>query len=85
MRHVLAMLAFAMFAEDKAADPISDRMRYELAAAQRDYVIAKQQVDIATARLKEKFEQAEKACSAQGATFDAAQFICAPNPTAKNP
>jgi hypothetical protein len=83
---VLAVLVFTMFAQDKPApDPISDRMRYELAAAQRDYVIAKQQFDTATLRLKEKLEQAEKTCSAQSATFDLAQFVCAPNLTAKKP
>jgi hypothetical protein len=57
-------------------------MRYEIAAAQRDYVIARQQMDTAGARLKERLEQAQKACSAQGAAFDLAQFVC--NPTEKS-
>jgi hypothetical protein len=82
-RYALLLIAGCLFAQE--ADPISDRMRYEIAAAQRDYLIAKQQLDTAGSRLKEKVDLAQKACSAQSATFDLAQFVCAPNPTAKNP
>jgi hypothetical protein len=75
-RVVSFLLVFSAAAQ--TADPITDRTRYEIAAAQRDYLVAKQQLDTATARLKEKLEQAEKTCSTQDATFDLAQFVCAP-------
>jgi hypothetical protein len=63
----------------QAADPVSDRLRFEIALAQRDYVIAKQQLDVAAARLKEAVEKAEKACSSQKASFDAEKFFCKPS------
>ena len=62
-------------------DPVTDRVRYELAAAQRDYVIAKQQLDAATVRLREKLDLAQKACAAHNAAFDVAQFVCSPKAT----
>jgi len=60
------------------ADPISDRLRYEIAAAQRDVLIVRQQFDGASQRLKDKMAQAETACAQQGATFDLVRFACAP-------
>lgn len=81
---ILVAAALCVFAQE--SDPITDRMRYEIAAAQRDYVIARQQMDTAGARLKEKLDQAQKACGAKSASFDVAQFVCAPNPvTEKKP
>jgi hypothetical protein len=71
-------------AQDKP-EAMTDRLRYEIASAQRDFLIAQRQLDQATIQLKSKLEQADKLCAAQSATFDAAQFICAPNPTAKKP
>ena len=75
---LLLPVTVCLFAQ--ATDPITDQMRYEIAAAQRDYLLAQRQFDAANLRLKDKVEQAQKACSAQSATFDLAQFVCAPKP-----
>jgi hypothetical protein len=70
---LFVLIAFGLAAQ-KPADPITDRQRYELASAQRDYLAAKQQYEAAVKTLKEKRAEVEKACGAAG--FDDAQFAC---------
>jgi hypothetical protein len=82
LMRVLAVCTIAGAAQEK--DPITDRMRYEIAAAQRDFLIAKQQFDAASAHLKEKIEQADKAC-APGGSFDLAKFACIARTAEKKP
>ena len=74
----MAWMVFALTAAAQTADPISDRMRYEIAAAQRDYLLARQQFDLASSTLREKLGQAEKVCTSQHAVFDMVQLICKP-------
>lgn len=69
-----AVLAALLSAQ--ASDPISDRLRYEIAAAQRDLVIAKQHYDAAAAMLKQKMEDANKLCAGQDAVFEPVSFTC---------
>jgi hypothetical protein len=63
-------------------DPITDRMRYEIAVAQRDLLIARQQYEQAAAQLKMKLEQVNKVCSAKrdGQTFNSSTFVCETQP-----
>jgi hypothetical protein len=58
----LTLFAVLAAAQDgnPPADPISDHLRYEIAAAQRDYLIAKLQFDQAAAQLRGKLESAQK-------------------------
>lgn len=70
----LSLLFTALaFAQD-TTDPITDKMRYELAAAQRDYLIARQQFEQAAALVRTKLGEAEKACGAR--RFDMQSFHC---------
>jgi hypothetical protein len=54
----------------RGADPISDHLRYEISRAQTAYLLAAE-------RLKDKIEEAQKACAAGGQTYDAEKFACA--------
>jgi hypothetical protein len=62
------------------SDPITDRMRFEIAAGQRDYLIAKQQLDQAAANLRAKLDAAEKACGEAGKTYNIESFSCKEKP-----
>jgi hypothetical protein len=72
MRAVLVLFVAGLSARE--VDPISDRMRYEIAAAQRDLLVAKQQYDEALTRLRGRLDLAEKACGEQH--FDLQTFTC---------
>lgn len=72
-----ALLALACIAGADEPSPITDRMRYELAAAQRDYLVAKQTYDQAVTTLKAKIDSAEKACAALDKHFSVESFDCA--------
>ena len=65
-----------MLCAQPPADPITDRLRYELARAQRDVLIAKQQYDAAAAQLKMKMDEANRLCMAQNAAFEPVNFTC---------
>ncbi|PWT72945.1 MAG: hypothetical protein C5B60_08815 [Chloroflexi bacterium] len=60
----------------QATEPITDRMRYEIARAQRDYLIAKQQFDLAVTQLRSKLADAEKACADAGRAFNGDSLTC---------
>jgi hypothetical protein len=67
-------------APPKPSDPITDRLRFEIAVAQRDYVIAKNQYDAAMERLRAKTSEAEALCQAAGKKFSPDSFACAEAP-----
>jgi hypothetical protein len=75
---LLGSVSFAASAEK--ADPVTDRMRYEIAAAQRDYLIAKQQLDIAAAQLRTGIEAGNKACEAAAKIFSVDSLACVDKP-----
>ena len=69
---------FLVRAED-GKDPITDALRYEIAAAQRDYLIAQQQLERANLALRTKLDTAQKACAAdRDQIFALDTFHCAP-------
>ena len=72
------MLAVAMGfgQETEKPDPISDRLRYEIAVAQRDYFLAQLQADRAAAQVRSKIEAAQKACAGVEKTFSVETFAC---------
>jgi hypothetical protein len=70
-------------APPKPSDPITDRLRFEIAVAQRDYVLAKQQYDAAMERLRAKTAEAQTACEDQGQQFSPEQFRCVEKPAAQ--
>jgi len=80
---VLWALAAAMFwirilvGAEEETDPITDTMRYELAAAQRDFLIAQQQFEKANVQLRTKMDAAQKACAAEEQVFAIETFHCA--------
>lgn len=78
MRPILALLiAASVFGQEKPpAGSLADRTRYEVAAAQRDYLLAKQQLDQAGAKLQKVTAEAEKACAAKDMAFDGAAVDC---------
>lgn len=76
---VLAALAGAQTAS-KSPDPITDRLRFEIAVAQRDYVAAKAAYDIAMDRLRAKTAEAESLCHAAGKKFSQERFECMEGP-----
>lgn len=71
----MGLLAAAVSAE-APSDPITDRLRFEIAVAQRDYVLAKLQYDSAKEHLRGKTAEAQAACDAQGQQFSPEQFRC---------
>lgn len=72
----MRLLLFAGLAFAQTSDPISDRLRYEIAAAQRDYLIARQQLENAQKKMADKTAEADKICSAQKKVFKAETFTC---------
>ena len=75
-RFLLGVIPLVLaFSEDKT-DAIGDRLRYEIAAAQRDYVMARQQLDRVQAQLLAKTGQAEKICAAEQKVFNLETFTC---------
>lgn len=57
-------------------DPITDRLRYEIALAQRDYLAARQQLDAIQRNMLAKTAEAEKACAGQQKAWSADAFTC---------
>jgi hypothetical protein len=83
---IIGTLAALAGAQSEAPpDPITDRLRFEIAKAQRDYVIAKQQYDAATERLRKKTAEAETACAADGKAYAAEAFRCVEKPAQNAP
>ena len=62
---------------EEETDPITDTMRYELAAAQRDFLIAQQQFEKANVQLRTKMDAAQKACAEKEQVFAIETFHCA--------
>jgi hypothetical protein len=74
---VLVVTGLAMAGQpNPPTDPITDRLRFEIAVAQRDYVLAKQQYDAAMERLRAKTAEAEALCKTTGKTFAPDRFAC---------
>ena len=51
-------------------------MRFELAAAQRDFLAAKQAYDQAAGTLRAKLEQLNAVCAKEESSFDVQSFEC---------
>lgn len=79
------MLTFPPIGASDAPDPITDRMRYEIAAAERDYLSAKIQLDLAAAQMKAKLDAGNKACAAVDKTFNADSLACIDKPAERKP
>lgn len=76
---VCTLCLIGLFAED-APDPISDKLRFEIAVAQRDYVGAKAEFERTVTALKNKSAEAQSACSQAKKIFDVAAFSCVSPP-----
>lgn len=73
-----------LYAEDSRA--LSDSLRAEIAIAQRNYLIAKQELENAYgAVLMTKGNQASAECKKSGLVFDAISITCQPDSSAKTP
>ena len=75
---LLLAIAAAAIADDpkKPESPITDRMRYELAVSQRDFLAAKQAYDQAAGTLRAKLEQLNAVCAKEESSFDVQSFEC---------
>lgn len=75
---ILLMTAGLLSAEapKSEADPVSDRLRFEVALAQRDYLMAKAELDKASQKLQEKYQVAIKACQSAGKEWKTEAFTC---------
>ncbi len=74
---IFGLFVVVLAAQDtKPSDPITDRMRYENAAAQRDYLLAQKQADTAMVGLRAKIADAEKACVTAAMSFDVQAMAC---------
>lgn len=71
---IIPLVAWALLGSD--SDPITDKLRFELAVAQRDYLLAQQAFDKATENLKRKISEADKACEGVKKSFDIGTFAC---------
>ena len=59
-------------------DPITDKVRLEVVTAQRDYLLAKQQLDQAANQLRVKIAECEKVCGEK--KFDIQSLTCVEKP-----
>lgn len=75
-KRMLIISALACAAVANAPTDISDRLRFEIALAQRDYVIAKAQFEAAAARMQAKTAEAERLCAEAGKRYSPEQFAC---------
>ena len=73
---LLVLLLVQRTDDQPKPDPISDRLRFELALAQRDYFVAANRAEQLMSAVQAKIEQANRACAGAGLTFDAAKFAC---------
>ena len=79
MIRAVLLSAALMFGEDApkaAADPISDRLRFEIALLQRNYLDAQLRLEHAQSQLALKTTEAQKACATQDKTWHADTFSC---------
>jgi len=73
MRSIYLLISTLALAQ-QIADPITDKLRFEIASAQRDYLLAQQQLEQATTILKSKIESAQKICAPK--IFNAQSMQC---------
>jgi hypothetical protein len=57
-------------------EPLTDKMRLQVAISQRDYLLAQSALDRAKASLESQSAVAGKACASAGKTFDGAALAC---------
>ena len=61
---------------EKPADPITDKLRFEIAISQRNYLDAQLRLEHAQTELLSKTSEAQKACATQDKIWDAGSFTC---------
>lgn len=83
--YIMKTLLFVSFlsaslAQDKPADPITDRLRLEIVSAQRDYLIAQDQMSRAENKFRSKMSEAGKTCEEAGRQFELSSLTCVDKP-----
>ena len=80
MKTIIAvlLLSVSLAAEDKpaATDPVSDKLRFEIAVMQRNYLVAKAQMDSMSQQIEEKQKQAQQVCASAGKDWKPETFTC---------
>ena len=76
MMRALLTLLIAAAASATDADPITDKLRFEIAITQRNYLDAQLKFEHAQNELLAKTAEAQKACATQDKTWDADSFTC---------
>lgn len=72
----LLLAALPVRETPKPADPISDKLRFEIALAQRNYMVLKEQLDQIAAHVAEKTKEAEAACAKVNKKWSKESFSC---------
>lgn len=81
----LWLLAFSTILLAESKDPLTDRLRFEIAVAQRDFVVAKNPYDAALEKLRAKIGEANAVCQKAKKVFDDVRFVCVePRPDTKH-
>lgn len=85
---IMFLIPLCLLAEDpkpaEKTDPITDKMRFDLALAQRDFISVKAQEEAALARVTQSGQAMKAACDGVGQTFNPQvnQFQCVDTPLA---